>query len=285
MFWLVFFLLVWIALSVVARRLRLSWILSVGGTLILALLVLMATVSLFSNTAAETTPSAVIPPAPAQPGPQPDAALVELWKSLPPPPEAVKGMSLAETEHLYRRLCVMDWNGDFYLGVRRWPGAYSELAEKWEMHVDVIAAAFDYVASDRVWRLSQAVGKHFKDDPHVRHASVQSTAWAGTYTLRANLEVEGSPKDPGLPQEAERVARDLVRRLPAWITGMKIGTVHYQWPKTGTSGNLTPAFLWRRNPEEFRVMTLFDERSDRVKSVEEKRWIQPSWNDGQRAEE
>jgi hypothetical protein len=30
MFWLVFFLLVWIALSVVARRLRLSGILSVG---------------------------------------------------------------------------------------------------------------------------------------------------------------------------------------------------------------------------------------------------------------
>lgn len=284
MSWPAFFLVIWIALAVVARRLRLSWILSVGGTLILALLVLMASITLFSETPTETTEAPAVAQAPGQTA-QPDAALVELWDSLPAPPEAVKGMSLTDTERLYRKIRVMDWNGEFYIRSRWRKDSYQELAERWEMHVDVIDAAYDYVAKTRLWHLSEEVRNHFKDDPHVHNASIESTAWAGNYTLRASLFLEGSPKDPALPQQAEKIARDLVRRLPMWITGMKIDSVSYHWPKTGTSGKLIPAFLWRRTPEEFRVMTIAEELNDRVPSEREQRWIQPSWNEGRRAEE
>lgn len=69
------------------------------------------------------------------------------------------------------------------------------------------------------------------------------------------------------------------------VTGLKIGTVSYQWPKTGTSGYLTSAFLWRRQPEEFRVMGIAHELSTQNVPIQEKSWIQPSWNEEKQAAE
>lgn len=284
---LIFFITVWAALIYGARRCGLSFILSWGGTLIVALVLLMIAVELTQPSKEPAGETPAEPAAAAGPKTSPaevDAGLQEMWDALPPPPEAVKGMSLADVTALYWKLKVMDWNGEMYFGTRRWKGMYSELAEKWEMHVDVIAAAYDYVQDERLYRLSNAVGKHFENDPHIMVARLAPTAWGGLYTFHAQLRLEGSPKDPALDGEARKIAESLVRKFPPWITGMKIQRVGYSWPKTGTSGNLTPAFLWRRQPEEFRVMSIDNEMSNERDSLVETRWVQPSWNEGRRAE-
>lgn len=284
---LLFLITVWAALICWARRSGLSFILSWGGTLIVALILLIASVELTKSrteAAGETPAKSGIVTATKTPAAKVDAGLQEMWDDLPPPPEAVKGMSLADVTALYWKLKVMDWNGEIFLGPRRWKGRFGELAEKWEIHMDVIDAAYAYMADDRVYKLSTAIGKHFENDPHVMVARLAPTAWGGLYTFHAQLRLEGSPKDPALDGEARTIAESLVRKFPSWITGMKIERAVYHWPKTGTSGNLSPAFLWRRQPEEFRVMNLDNEMGDERDSLVETRWVQPSWNDGRRAE-
>ncbi|MCB1278354.1 hypothetical protein, partial [Prosthecobacter sp.] len=176
-------------------------------------------------------------------------------------------------------------NGGLYLEGRRWAGRFAELAEEWEMHVDLLDGAYYYVKEGRLAAVSKALHAHFENDPQIESAYVKSTAWCGSYTFEAGLRLQGSPKDPELQERARKIAEGLKKRLPSFIGGFKITRVRYEWPQTGTSGNLPLGFLWKRDGDDFRVMNIGNDFHDPQNAARETRWSQTSWNEGRSVEE
>lgn len=200
-----------------------------------------------------------------------------------PPPE-LQGHSIEEVEQLYRRLCVHSWNGNLYLEGRGLKLNLAEIAEAWEIHVDLLHSTYQYMDA-RVRRASGVLAKEFESDTHIKHALVKSTAWGGSYTFEASLYVVGNPKDPGLQEETRQRALALRKRLPPFCSGFKITNVTYHWPQTGTSGSMNLGFVWKRQTDDFRVMNGTRAMLAPKSAMHEDDWSQPSWNDGRPVEE
>jgi hypothetical protein len=214
---------------------------------------------------------------------QHDSALLPWTRvSLPEPPPPLAGKSLNDIERYHRLVQVQRWNR----GHGGWKGepTYKDVAQALEVHVDIIEAADQYIQA-RKKALSELLKQRLQSDHELEanyYHPVIGTALLGSYTVDANMHIAACPKEHDVAQRVDGVARRLIKAIPPWSGGFRVGVVRYVCKELGTDGSLGFGLLWRRGEEKPKRMEECAGTYPIEVPEKTRRWCQDTWTDGEK---
>jgi len=205
----------------------------------------------------------------------------QIFSHIPPLPQNISDWSQAKVHAIHRYLCIERWNQKRDIGVG-WGTPYANMAEALSIHVKKLEAADKYVHYTLFDPLEKKIKNLLKNNSKIKpdhYHPIRQTAYCGTYTLHASIILDGCKSDKNLRKRARIIAQEFKESLPEKIDGFKITDSRYECEKTGTTGSIGIAFLWKRGKK---IREMKPSHGLYGKSTPERcyHWHQHEWNDG-----
>ena len=205
----------------------------------------------------------------------------EVGASIEKPPEELTSFSVSELDRIHRSMCVDRWNHKGDQGMRH-GSRYGEMANVLDMHVDLLEAADDYIHYVRVPAVGEALREALGSDPELipdYYHPVTETAFLGTYTVHAAIQIAACPNKVDLDPYVDAAASRLEDLIPPFSGGFKVWRIEYSCPDHGDKRSLNYGLLWKRGESSPRRMEKCSGTGSKEFPHRTTKWSWRTWNE------